>query len=73
MRQTEIISLLPGEEYIRLDDAIKSAGFTETGGQAKVIIQAGKVLLNGEVCTMRGKKLRSGDRAEYEGSVLEVR
>lgn len=49
------------EEYIRLDDLLKLTGCVQTGGQAKVIIQTGRVLLDGEVCTMRGKKLRGGE------------
>lgn len=49
------------EEYIRLDDLLKLCGCVETGGQAKVLIQGGGVLLDGEVCTMRGKKLRGGE------------
>lgn len=48
-------------EYIRLDDLLKLTGCVQTGGQAKVLIQGGEVYLNGEVCTMRGKKLRGGE------------
>ncbi len=48
-------------EFIRLDDLLKLTGCVETGGQAKLIIQGGYVLLDGEVCTMRGKKLRGGE------------
>lgn len=48
-------------EFIKLDSLLKFAGFTETGGIAKEIIQSGRVSVNGEVCLMRGKKLRSGD------------
>ena len=51
-------------EYIKLDSLLKFAGVTETGGEAKELVQMGKVLVNGEVCTMRGKKLRPGDKAE---------
>ena len=50
------------EEFIRLDDLLKLTGCVETGGQAKVLIQSGGVLLDGEVCTMRGKKLRGGEK-----------
>lgn len=42
---------------------MKFSGAVETGGDAKLIIQEGRVTVNGEVCTMRGKKLRPGDRA----------
>ena len=48
-------------EFIKLDSFLKFAGLAQTGGQAKDAIQAGAVLVNGEVCTMRGKKLRPGD------------
>ena len=48
-------------EYIRLDDLLKLNGCVDTGGMAKVLIQGGGVLVDGEVCTMRGKKLRGGE------------
>ena len=48
-------------EFIRLDDLLKLTGCVETGGMAKVLIQSGGVTLDGEVCTMRGKKLRGGE------------
>lgn len=48
-------------EFIKLDALLKFSGVMETGGEAKEAIQGGKVRVNGEVCTMRGKKLRPGD------------
>ena len=48
-------------EYIKLQDLLKLAGLTYTGGEAKVMVQEGLVKVNGEVCTMRGKKIRPGD------------
>ena len=54
-------------EFIKLQDLLKFAGAVETGGDAKLIIQEGRVKVNGEVCTMRGKKLRPGDRASIDG------
>ena len=54
-------------EFIKLQDLLKFAGAVETGGDAKIIIQEGRVTVNGEVCTMRGKKLRPGDRAGIDG------
>ncbi|MCI8423514.1 MAG: RNA-binding S4 domain-containing protein [Lawsonibacter sp.] len=54
-------------EYIKLQDLLKFAGAVETGGDAKGIIQEGRVTVNGDVCTMRGKKLRPGDRAAIDG------
>ena len=49
-------------EFIKLQDLLKFAGAVGTGGDAKLIIQEGRVSVNGEPCTMRGKKLRPGDR-----------
>lgn len=54
-------------EFIRLQDLLKFSGAVETGGDAKLIIQEGRVRVNGEVCSMRGKKLRPGDRADIDG------
>lgn len=59
-------------EFIRLDNLLKITGEVMTGGHAKIVIQNGEVKVNGEVCTMRGKKLRRGDKAEYNGQEYEV-
>ena len=59
-------------EYIKLDALLKFAGAADTGGEAKLAIREGEVRVNGEVCTMRGKKLRPGDRAELPGLTLVV-
>lgn len=59
-------------EFIRLDALLKLGGATVTGGMAKQIIQGGQVKVNGEICTMRGKKMRPGDQAEFEGKSYEV-
>ena len=59
-------------EFIKLDALLKFAGVTETGGEAKEAIQAGEVKVNGEVCTMRGRKLRPGDVVTLEGVELTV-
>ena len=59
-------------EYIKLQDLLKLTGLAATGGMAKIVIQNGEVKVNGEVCTMRGKKLRTGDRAQYDNIVIEV-
>lgn len=61
------------EEFIKLDSALKLAGLVSTGGHAKMVIQNGEVFVNGEVCTMRGKKLRLGDTAEYDGKGLIIK
>ena len=52
-------------EYIKLQDLLKLAAVTATGGEAKLLIQEGQVLVNGEVCTMRGKKLHPGDEVTF--------
>lgn len=59
-------------EYIKLQDLLKLCGLTGTGGEAKIVIQNGEVMVNGEVCTMRGKKLRSGDVVEFDGKRIAV-
>lgn len=59
-------------EFIRLDALLKLSGMVDTGGQAKFIIQSGEVSVNGELCLMRGKKIRSGDSVEYAGKRFQV-
>lgn len=59
-------------DYIKLDAFLKLAGLCETGGEAKVVIQAGQVQVNGEACTQRGRKLRGGDTVTFEGRTLAV-
>ncbi len=60
------------EDFIRLDSAMKLGDLVVTGGHAKIVIQEGEVKVNGEVCTMRGKKLRKGDKVEFEGQGIEI-
>lgn len=59
-------------EFIKLDSLLKFAGLTDTGGLAKEVIQQGLVKVNGEVCTMRGKKIRSGDTVAVEGYEVTI-
>ena len=59
-------------EFIRLDDLLKVTGSVVTGGHAKIVIQEGEVKVNGEVCTMRGKKIRSGDSVDFQGTCYTV-
>ena len=59
-------------EYIKLQDALKYANVAESGGFAKTVIQDGEVKVNGEVCTMRGKKLRAGDKFTFMGSTFVI-
>ena len=60
-------------DYIRLDAALKLADLVQSGGHAKVVITDEQVKLNGEVCTMRGKKLRNGDVASFQGIDVAVK
>ena len=57
-------------EFIKLQDLLKFANLVESGGEAKERIQAGEVTVNGEVCTMRGKKIRPGDIVTFAGQNL---
>ncbi len=59
-------------EFIKLDSLLKFAGLCDTGGFAKELVQQGAVKVNGEVCTMRGKKIRSGDVVEVDKFRVEV-
>ena len=59
-------------EYIKLDSLLKFAAGVGTGGEAKYVISEGMVSVNGEVCTIRGKKLRPGDKVSFQGLDFEV-
>ncbi len=59
-------------EYIKLDALLKYAALVGTGGEAKAVIAEGLVSVNGETCTMRGKKLRAGDRVRFDRFELLV-
>ncbi len=58
------------EEYIKLGQALKASGLVNEGSDAKYAITEGKVKVNGEVCTMRGKKLYPGDDFSYQGKTV---
>ncbi len=53
-------------EFIKLEALLKFAAAVGTGGEAKLVISQGLVEVNGEVCTMRGKKLRPGDKVNFQ-------
>ena len=59
-------------EFIKLQDAMKFANIVYSGGEAKALIQEEQVLVNGEVCTMRGKKLRPGDTFGFDGRTYRI-
>lgn len=68
----EIIKLREQDEFIKLGQAIKAAGLVESGVEAKEVIQEGRVRVNGEVDTRRGRKLYAGDVAEYNGEQIKI-
>ena len=59
-------------EFIKLEQIMKFASMVHTGGEAKMLINQGLVLVNGEICTQRGKKIRSGDVIEFDGETYKV-
>jgi ribosome-associated protein len=61
-------------EYIKLDQLLKFSGISFSGADAKELILSGVVSVNGEECTMRGKKIRPGDvvTAEFEDELFEI-
>ena len=69
-KETKKISI--ETEFIRLDAFLKMCDAVQSGGHAKIVIQEGEVKVNGEVCTQRGKKMRTGDKAEFERKIYEI-
>lgn len=61
------------DEFIKLGQALKAAGFVESGVEAKEVIQEGLVLVNGEVDTRRGRKLYEGDVVSFENQTIEIK
>lgn len=59
-------------DFIKLDSLLKFAAAVGTGGEAKQAVNEGLVQVNGEVCTMRGKKLRPGDKVEFQNMEFEI-
>ena len=68
----EIIKLREGEEFIKLGQALKAAGLVDSGVEAKIVIQGGEVLVNGEVDLRRGKKLVAGDTVSFRGREIRI-
>lgn len=60
------------EDFIKLDSLLKFADMAATGGHAKILIQNGEVEVNGEICTIRGKKIRKGDTVKTEEKEIIV-
>ena len=61
------------DEFIKLGQALKAAGFVDSGVEAKEVIQEGLVLVNGEVDTRRGRKLYEGDVVSFENQTIEIK
>ena len=71
-RKDTSIPLTITTEYIKLQDALKYANVVYSGGEAKQLILESQVQVNGEVCTMRGKKLRPGDKFTFNGQTYLI-
>jgi len=72
IKEKPVITKKIDTDFIRLDAFLKLCDAVVTGGHAKFVIQEGEVKVNGEVCTQRGRKLRSGDSAEFENKIYTV-
>lgn len=68
----ETIKLREQDEFIKLGQAVKAVGLVESGVEAKEVIQEGRVSVNGEVDTRRGRKLYAGDVVEYNGEQIKI-
>ena len=71
-KKENIIPVVIHTEFIKLQDAMKYANIVYSGGEAKQMILDGMVSVNGEVCTMRGKKLYPGDRFVFNGDTYLI-
>ena len=71
-RKESAIPVAISSEYIKLESAMKLANIVPTGGSAKAEIQEGFVTVNGETCTMRGKKLYDGDKFAFDGDSFVI-
>ena len=71
-KQDNSVQVAIQTEFIKLQDAMKFANIVYSGGEAKALIQEGEVTVNGEVCTMRGKKLRPGDKFGFNGQTYLI-
>ena len=71
-KESNAIAVAIQTEFIKLDNALKFANAVESGGMAKTVIQDGRVSVNGEICTMRGKKLYAGDKFSFMGAIYVI-
>jgi ribosome-associated protein len=61
-----------GDEFIKLGQLLKAEGLVDTGADAKFVIEEGQTSVNGEVCTMRGRKIKDGDEVSFRGETIRV-
>lgn len=66
------LKLRADDEFIKLGQALKAVNMVSSGVEAKIVIQDGQVLVNGEVDTRRGKKLYDGDTFTFQGETVKV-
>ena len=71
-KRDQSVPVVIGTEFIKLEAALKFSNAVESGGMAKAVIQDGFVKVNGEICTMRGKKLYPGDKVEFENTTYLI-
>ena len=71
-RKENVTPVVISTEFIKLQDAMKYANIVYSGGEAKQLILDEQVQVNGETCTMRGKKLRPGDKFTFEGQTYLI-
>ena len=71
-KKSSAVPVVIGTEFIKLESALKLANAVSSGGEAKALIQDGQATVNGEICTMRGKKLYPGDKFTYEGQTYLI-
>ena len=67
-KKDKALPVVISTEFIKLQDAMKYANIVYSGGEAKQLILEEQVQVNGEICTMRGKKLYPGDRFSFDGT-----
>lgn len=72
IKEKEIIKKEISTDFIRLDSFLKLCDAVQSGGHAKIVIQDGEIKVNDELCTQRGKKLRKGDKVEFEYKIYEI-
>lgn len=72
LKRHNMEKIIINTEFIKLDSLLKFAAVVGTGGEAKYVISEGMVSVNGEVCTMRGKKIYPGDKVEFDSFSFEI-